>query len=549
MCLHPMPLPPMPEETARVAKASFPKGNLYLTIGEQIGPLFADLDFQELYAADGPPAVSPALLALVMIFQFMEDLPDREAADAVRARIDWKYALHLPLEYAGFDQSVLSDFRQRLVEHEAGQQMFALLLKRLGELGLVRQGGKQRTDSTYVLAAVRVLNRLELIAETMRLALEALATYRPQWVRSIALPAWYERYNRVLNSFHLPRAREKREALEQAIGQDGFYLLAAVARADAPDGAAHLPEVAVLRQVWQQQLEQREGKVQWKAPKSVPPAAELVATPHDPEARYTVRRGKTWTGYRVHLTESCEEDLPHLITQVETTLATTADVDALPDIHANLAQVDVLPGDHLLDAGYVAGHTIVESREQYGVNLVGPVRADTSWQARSADGLTIDKFQIAWAQQLAICPEGQRSTGWSPGKNAYDQPIVHIHFPKAACTACPSRPRCTQGAQSGRTLKVSLHQEAILAARQRQETQAFRTEYALRAGMEGTISADVRKHGARRSRYIGQDKTHLQQVLSAMAINLKRAALWLMGERPETTRSPGLYCLSPAYAS
>ncbi|MSP11681.1 MAG: transposase [Chloroflexi bacterium] len=176
MSLQPRCFPPLPEDTAQLARKVFKKGHLYLTLGDQIGTLFTDTDFTQLYAADGAPACSAALLALVTLLQFMEDLSDRATVDAVRGRIEWEYALHLPLKDAGFDASLLCDFRQRLVAHAAGQQMFQQVLQRLLDLKLLRPGGQQRTDGTRVLAAVRVLHRLELLLETLRLALEALST-------------------------------------------------------------------------------------------------------------------------------------------------------------------------------------------------------------------------------------------------------------------------------------------------------------------------------------------------------------------------------------
>jgi len=546
MSMRPQSFGPVPEDTARIAKRAFRKGNIYLTIGDQIGLVFSDADFSHLYAADGAPAVSPVILALVVIFQFIEDLSDEAAADSVRARIDWKYALHLPLGYPGFDASLLSDFRARLVQHAAGQQMFEQVLLRLKTLGLVRKGGKQRTDSTYVLAAVRTLNRLELVAETMRLALEALAEDYPDWLRSIAQPHWYERYNRVLSTFRLPKAQEKREALALEIGGDGFYLLEALKRSDCPHSAVHLPEVETLRKVWEQQLEPFDGQqVRWRARDKIPPGAELMNSPHDVEVRHTVRRDKEWTGHRVHWTESCDQGEPHLITHVETTAAPVPDVNVVKDIHAALASLDLLPAKHLLDEGYVAGHLLVESRDKYGIDIIGRVGKDTSWQARMPDGITLGKFQIDWEAQRAICPQGEMSVRWSPSTDQYGHPMVHVQFPKAACAGCPSRPRCTKARRGGRASKISMAHEAIQAARERQKTQAFRDAYKRRAGIEGTVSETVNVHGARRSRYIGHDKTHLQTLLTATGVNLKRAAWWLMGKRQRTTRPAGLSCLAP----
>ena len=167
MSLKPGPIQPIPEETIQVARAAFPKGNLYLTLRHKLGSIFQDEDFAGLSPADGQPALPPWRLALVTILQFRENLPDRQAAEAVRGRIDWKYLLSLELTDAGFDFSVLSEFRGRLLE--GGQE--AILLEKLLECcqaqGLIKARGKQRTDATRVLAAIRVLTRLELVGETM----------------------------------------------------------------------------------------------------------------------------------------------------------------------------------------------------------------------------------------------------------------------------------------------------------------------------------------------------------------------------------------------
>jgi transposase len=275
------------------------------------------------------------------------------------------------------------------------------------------------------------------------------------------------------------------------------------------------------------------------------PAAELIATPHDPQARYTARRTQTWTGYRVHLTETCNADQPHLITQVETTPATTPDVNALADIQADLAAVDLLPEEQVVDQGYIAGHLIAQSQQRYDLNLIGPVAPDTTWQAQLPNGLTAEQFQLDWQRQQAICPEGHSSVTWSVGQGDHGHPVVHIRFPRSACTLCPCQSRCTRSTRHGRSLKLSLDFETIKVARQFQQTETFKQAYASRAGIEGTFSAAVRAHGLRRSRYIGQSKTHLQELLTAIAINLKRAAAWLIGERPTSTRSPGLQCLAP----
>jgi transposase len=186
MSLHPHVIAPVPEETARVARAAFPKGHPYLTFRDALGTIFQDEDFATLFPAWGHPGLPPWRLALVTIMQFRETLADRQAAEAVRARIDWKYLLSLELTDPGFDFSVLSEFRDRLLAGSAEELLLDKLLERCRALGLLKARGHQRTDSTHVLAAVRVLSRLELVAETLRAALNELATVAPDWLQAFA---------------------------------------------------------------------------------------------------------------------------------------------------------------------------------------------------------------------------------------------------------------------------------------------------------------------------------------------------------------------------
>ncbi len=210
MCLHPRPVDPVPEETARVARAAFPKGNTLMKMRDELGTIFEDEDFARLFPRRGQPAMAPWRLALVTVMQFAEGLSDRQAADAVRARIDWKYGLSLELDDPGFDASVLCEFRVRLLEGGAERLLFDHLLERFRQMGLVKGRGKQRTDSTRILAAVRGLNRLELVGETMRRALDALSTVAPEWLCKNVRPEWERRYVRRLDDEKLPKSRDRR---------------------------------------------------------------------------------------------------------------------------------------------------------------------------------------------------------------------------------------------------------------------------------------------------------------------------------------------------
>ena len=405
--------------------------------------------------------------------------------------------------------------------------------------GLVKARTRQRTDSTHVLAAIRTLNRLELVGETLRAALNSLATVEPEWLRSWAPPEWFDRYSTRIEESRLPKGEEARYAHGEAIGTDGFRLLEAVYGEAAPRGLGEVPAVEVLRRVWLAQFYLEEGRVRWRRAGDLPPAGQRINSPYDPEATYGNKRSTTWTGYKVHLTETCEDDQVHLITNVETTPAVAADVDQTAPIHAALAAKGLLPGDHLLDAGYVDGELLVDSQAEHGVRLVGPVRPDVSWQAKAGGGFDISHFVIDWEARRVTCPEGKTSVLWQPGRDRWGNEVVHTEFARRECLACGSRPLCTRARTEGRemTLRPRERHEALQAARVEQETAAWKAEYARRAGIEGTLSEGVRGFGLRRCRYIGLAKAHLQHVITAAAMNLSRLAAWLAETPRAKTRA------------
>ena len=237
-----------------------PKGNVYITMRDQLGTLFDDEEFADLFPPQGQPAEAPWRLALVTVMQFAENLPDRQAADAVRSRIDWKYARGLELTDDGFDFSILSEFRTRLLQHGAEQRLFNLVLTLCRERNWLKARGKQRTDSPHVLAAIHALNRLENAGETLRHTLDVLAAAAPDWLRKHMQAEWADRYGKRFENYRLPRDKAQREALAALIGADGLALLRALYAPNAPGFVRQLPAVSVLRQVWVQQFVVEEGK-------------------------------------------------------------------------------------------------------------------------------------------------------------------------------------------------------------------------------------------------------------------------------------------------
>ena len=223
------------------------------------------------------------------------------------------------------------------------------MLTCLREKGLLKKRGKMRTDSTHILTAVRQLNRLECVGETLRQALNVLATVAPDWLSGWTPAEWYDRYSRRFEEYRLPDSRQERYALGEQIGRDGQYLWDQLGTSTEFVYLRKLPALEGLRQIWLQQYMVQDGQIQWRQADDLPPAALLIQTPYDLEARYGKKRQTEWTGYKVHLSESCDETLPHLIVNVETTPAPTADYDMTPEIHAHLAkrEFDILKVIHL----------------------------------------------------------------------------------------------------------------------------------------------------------------------------------------------------------
>jgi transposase len=543
----------VPEQTARVARAAFPKGSPPMRLRDVLGPVFTDTDFADLFPARGKPGLSPAMLTMVLLLQFAEDLSDRQAAQAVAGRIDWKYALGLELTEAGFDHSVLSEFRDRLVAADAGQRILDRVLATARENGLLTARGRARTDSTHVLAAIREVNRLELVGETLRAALNELAELAPQWLAEQADPDWFDRYARRVENYRLPKAEAERLAWAAQVGADGTRLWELLTAEDAPPGLADLARVQLLRRVWIQEFQQATGPdgrriVVMRDPKDRPPAALRVVSPYDPDARTGMKRRTAWDGYKLHLTETCDPEAPRLITHVLTTDATVTDYEITASVHTGLAGKGLSPAVHLVDAGYVTARHLVTSQVEHGIELVGPVMPDTTRQASEAAGYALADFQIHWDAKHVTCPQGKHSSRWSTENNEHGQPIVKVRFSAGDCRPCPARELCTRATSHGRTLKLlpRIEHETLTHARNQQKTPAWQDTYQPRAGIEGTISHAVHRVGARQARYRGLRKTQLQHQLAATAINLVRLDAWLAGTPLATTRTSRFATLKPA---
>jgi transposase len=331
----------------------------------------------------------------------------------------------------------------------------------------------------------------------------------PLWVRATVPADWLIRYATRFDDFRLPSDPRKRHALAETIGADGLTLLPTLFAPDTPSQLRVVPAVDVLRRIWLQQYWTDHGTVRWRQEADLPPTAQLIVSPYDPDARFGIKRDIRWTGYKAHVTETCDTEMPNLITHVATTPATTADVELTAAIHDALAARDLAPGEHLVDTGYVDSELIVTSRTAHQIELLGPVLPDTSWQARAGQGFDSACFRVDWDAQQVTCPQGRQSRSWRPGHNPDGQAIIDVWFDRADCAACAVRPQCTKAETRPRTMKLhpQAQHEALQAARRQQTTDAFKQRYARRAGVEGTLAQGVRRCDLRQARYRGLAKT------------------------------------------
>ena len=538
---------------------------LAVAVRDRLGEWPHDEAFASAFGARGRPGWPPSRLALVTVLQQAENLTDRMAAEQVRTRLDWKYLLGLPLEDPGFDHTVLSEFRGKVAG--AGLEAVALdaLLERLAADGLVKAGGKQRTDSTHVTAAVAALNRLELAGESVRAALEALAAAAPDWTaQALEVGEWTARYGTPVTSWRPPASKKQQDELAVAYGRDGHALLRAVYDKASPAWLAEIPAVETLRQVLVQNYALAGGdgrevvRRREKEPEGdgLPPGHLRIASPYDPDARWAAKRGTFWLGYKLHVTETCDDPppcgcgsggcargcaaaaFPNLVTATATTDAAVTDNQVTAAAGDDLAARGLAPGRHYLDSGYLSAAVIAAGYRRHGTVLVGPLLAGSAVHARP--GYAQADFAVDYDAETVTCPQGRTSSSWTPCTRKGQDKIV-VTFSRTGCGPCPARQLCTPQSSRRRQLTLLPRDLAqVLAANRAQEkTSSFRADYARRAGIEGTMRQAV-AHGARRARYRGLAKTRLEHSFMAVALNLIRLDAYWAGRPLDRRRTTHL---------
>ncbi|HEY6848663.1 MAG TPA: transposase [Terracidiphilus sp.] len=329
------------------------------------------------------------------------------------------------------------------------------------------------------------MNRLERVGETLRATLNDLAVAASEWSRTVADPEWFKLYRRRIENVNLPKTEAERTQLAAVIGSHDERLRQAIAVSHARESLGKLDEVILLERIWEEQFVEEHGQLRFREVKEMPSPATLTTSSYDHEARYSTKRGESWVGYKVHLRESCDDDLPRLITTIETTPATTPDDNMIEGVHRSLDGRNLLPSEHLVDKGCTDATVLVASQRDDGVEIIDPVAQDPSWQSRDKAGFDKSAFAIDWEAKVVTCPAGKQSISWLPKTNPASGVDFEARFSGRDCTPCSSRSQCTRSKQEPRIIGLQtrdLH-EALQTMRARQTTEEFRKSYAPRAGM------------------------------------------------------------------
>ena len=473
--------------------------------------------------ANGRPAIEPVVMAGVTLLQFMEKVSDRRAVELVRMHLGWKFAMDLEVTYEGFHATSLVSFRERLLEGQAERVVLDAVLDRLRQAGLVRKRSKQRLDSTHVLGWVSAMSRLEVVRETLRLALGAMD-------RVGAAPDWAdwgvvkERYRGAPSDWRHVSREELRRRFEQA-GVDAARLIAW--EGPGSDAWRETEAAGVLQRVFVEQYEAVDGVVKGRSKES----SGTVQNPHDPDAQWATKNAKDkrgWVGYKAQVVETVPETAgpkpageptDQFVTEVTTTEAIASDLDGMERaLTAQESHGQERPSELFVDAAYVSDDTLAESAER-GTELVGPARPCPTHKG----GLSVERFDVDVSNRRAVCPAGKTSTQCSFIHDSHQGNAYYRFEWGAACDACALRGSCTTSKSGRRSVCVGEHHDRLQARRREMKTEAFRKRMHQRNAIEGTIS-ELTRLGLRRTRYRGLAKTTLANDVLAAACNVRR---WL----------------------
>jgi transposase len=505
-----------------VPKAVRQRAEFFVFFAETVYPRLAQYRpmLEPLYCTQaGRPALEPIRLLAVLVLQFVERLPDRQAAEAMQYDTRWRLALHLSAGETACDPSLLSVFRDRLLAGGHERLAFAAVLALLVAEGWVPKRSKQRLDSTHVCGLLARMSRLECARETIRLVLEALDA------RDALPPEWTAQWERYVESKIDPRSTsETLKAKVREAGEDMHLILAWARQQGARWEQAE--EIQLLRRVFDENYELAENGE--RQPRRARPAG-AVQNPHEPQAQWSSKsttRDKEWVGYKTQVAETVQdapcqpgEPTASFITAIVTQNAIASDKPGLSEVLAEQAGADLAaPSVLYVDGAYVCSQALKDAHDE-GREVRGPAPASPD----RGKTFTAAAFAVDVAGRSAVCPAGQSSTNCSRLEEAATGKVnFRFEWKHALCGDCLKRSECVGPTQPHRTLVVGEHHGFLQDRRREMQTAAFQTEMHRRNAIEGTQSELVRAYGLRHARYRGLVKVRLQNYLIGAACNLRR---------------------------
>lgn len=491
-----------------------PDDSFYGRMGAVSDVLFRDEDLESMYCLDnGRPSLPPSLMSGVTLLQFYDDVSDREAVQRLLYDLRWKVALNLPLDYAGFDASSLCNFRKRLLENGQERYAFSRFITVGREAGFIPGRVTLLSDTTNVQGAGAVLDTYTLLRKGIRKLLKAAG-------------------------FHLPGKRQRLSARTQALverylDQDGK---ADIDWADPQQRAAQLKVLvedteAALEVAMEEDDDVEVRTLGWLLTKILGDdvvtdeqgdpqigegtAPDRIISLTEPEMRHGRKSSaQRFDGFKVVVSTEQSSELILDITDI--TAMGSDGAQLMPTIERVKAETQVVVERAIGDGAYGSGknRAACAEYEPHPIDLVSPL-------AQPGDP-EVDKsaFQIDLETQMATCPRGHQVEGRT-GSRREGKPTLRFSFPRATCEACDLFERCVRSKQAGRTVSTHPYEAHLQSARQRQQTEEFKTLYRLRPAVERKI-AELVSHGLRCTRYVGQPKRQLQRLWIGAAINLKR---------------------------
>jgi len=492
------------------------------TILREIAPLIKDTDFEDMYREGGRPPVSPRVLLLTTIMQYLERLPDRAAAENLRFRLDWKIAFSLPIDFKGIHHTTLVYFRDRLLENEKASLSFDKILEHLKKPGLVKRKMKQRIDSTHIIGNVRELSRVELLHETLRLFCNEAKHQLKNIDKKLA--GYKELYSEKISIKGISEAQKSRFIKDAGQAMRAFI---EPGRQKPFKDVQLLESYKTLVTVFEQNFEDSTDPDEGPKLIKIATGKDHISSPHEPEARFSNRGKKKWLGYKAQVVETVseEEDDVNFITHIEVNEATDFDGDAVDGIVDELNDKEVEPAELYGDTHYNTGDNI-RSLNKKDIDLKGPVMPVSRERKDKNKGFEIDRNE-----KKAICPEGVESKRF----NDQRKELISASFPEEACDKCHRREIC-KPEKRGKIYTTKPDDEVLNARREEMETEEFKKDMHKRNGIEGTISGLVRGQGIRRSRYRGKTKTNLHLKLAGATANILRLHRYRKIERKNIER-------------